>query len=185
MVGLAALFAIRLASPAGAGAIIGGKLLAMAVFGAMISYVLQMASFVILRLSFPTLARPYLSAAGIPGAVVAGLIALVTLVTLFADQSRLPGGGVGRGGLVRGGARLVRRAQPQAARALARGGVRGRGRARPIVEPSPRSVRCEIWLASWLARKSEVAPTSDSFRRVLKMPESSWCIEGRVMLPWP
>ncbi|MGC3999495.1 MAG: ethanolamine permease [Anaeromyxobacter sp.] len=62
---------------------IGTKLLCMAVFGAMISYVLQMASFVILRLRFPGLARPFVSKLGVPGAVVAGAIALVTLVTLF------------------------------------------------------------------------------------------------------
>lgn len=62
---------------------IGTKLLCMAVFGAMISYVLQMASFIILRLRFPGLERPFVSRLGIPGAVVAGAIALVTLVTLF------------------------------------------------------------------------------------------------------
>src|SRR4029079_16035629 len=43
--GLAALGIIRAVSPADAGAIVGGKLIAIAVFGAMISYVLQMASF--------------------------------------------------------------------------------------------------------------------------------------------
>ena len=83
IVGLATLVTIRFLSPAGAGTIIGGKLLAMAVFGAMISYILQMASFVILRRRFPHLARPYRSGAGIAGAVIAALIALVTLVTLF------------------------------------------------------------------------------------------------------
>jgi ethanolamine permease len=84
--GFGALCTIRVLSPAGAGVIIGGKLIAMAVFGAMISYVLQMASFVILRARFPRIARPYRSATGIPGAVVAGLIALVTLATLFATN---------------------------------------------------------------------------------------------------
>jgi ethanolamine permease len=62
---------------------IGTKLLCMAVFGAMISYVLQMASFVILRLRHPGIERPFRSVVGVPGAVVAGGIALVTLVTLF------------------------------------------------------------------------------------------------------
>jgi ethanolamine permease len=62
---------------------IGTKLLCMAVFGAMISYVLQMASFVILRLRHPGIERPFRSPTGILGAVAAGLIALVTLVTLF------------------------------------------------------------------------------------------------------
>lgn len=86
VLGLGALVVIRLSSPAGAGAIIGGKLLAMAVFGAMISYVLQMASFVILRVRFPAIARPYRSAAGIPGALIAGIIALATLAALFVSN---------------------------------------------------------------------------------------------------
>jgi ethanolamine permease len=84
--GLAALCAIRVLSPADAGAIIGGKLIAMAVFGAMISYVLQMTSFVILRKRFPGLERPYRSRAGVAGALVAALIAMVTLGTLFATN---------------------------------------------------------------------------------------------------
>ena len=62
---------------------IGTKLLCMAVFGAMISYVLQMVSFVLLRLRLPGMERPFRSPSGIAGAVVAGLIALATLVTLF------------------------------------------------------------------------------------------------------
>lgn len=62
---------------------IGTKLLCMAVFGAMISYVLQMVSFVLLRLRHPRIDRPFRSFAGVPGAVIAGGIALVTLVTLF------------------------------------------------------------------------------------------------------
>jgi ethanolamine permease len=62
---------------------IGTKLLCMAVFGAMISYVLQMTSFVILRVRHPGIERPFRSAAGVPGAVAAGAVALLTLVTLF------------------------------------------------------------------------------------------------------
>jgi ethanolamine permease len=85
--GLAALCTIRAVSPADAGAIIGGRLIAMAVFGAMISYVLQMTSFVFLRRRFPALARPYVSGAGVLGAIVAALIALVTLVTLFLTNA--------------------------------------------------------------------------------------------------
>ncbi|MCA9606164.1 MAG: ethanolamine permease [Myxococcales bacterium] len=62
---------------------VGAVLLNMAVFGAMISYVFQMLSFVLLRLKFPKLARPYRSPFGIAGAVIALVIALVTLVALF------------------------------------------------------------------------------------------------------
>jgi ethanolamine permease len=42
-----------------------------------------MLSFVLLRLKFPKLARPYRSPLGIPGAVLALAIAVVTLVALF------------------------------------------------------------------------------------------------------
>lgn len=62
---------------------VGAVLLNMAVFGAVISYVLQMLSFIALRIRFPDLPRPYRSPLGIPGAVIALVIALVTLVTLF------------------------------------------------------------------------------------------------------
>lgn len=62
---------------------VGAVLLNMAVFGAVISYVLQMLSYILLRVRFPKLPRPYRSPLGIPGAVVALVIALVTLVTLF------------------------------------------------------------------------------------------------------
>ena len=62
---------------------VGAVLLNMAVFGAVVSYVLQMVSFVMLRLRAPHLPRPYRSPLGITGAVVALLLALVTLATLF------------------------------------------------------------------------------------------------------
>jgi ethanolamine permease len=63
----------------------GAVLLNMAVFGAVIAYVLQMASFVLLRIRFPKMDRPYVSPVGIAGAVVAAAIAIVTLGTLFAN----------------------------------------------------------------------------------------------------
>ncbi len=62
---------------------VGAVLLHMAVFGAVISYVLQMLSYILLRVRFPNLKRPYQSPLGIAGALVALTIALVTLVTLF------------------------------------------------------------------------------------------------------
>lgn len=58
----------------------------MAVFGAVIAYILQMASFIALRRRFPKMDRPYRSKVGVPGAAVAGLIAAVTLLTLFANR---------------------------------------------------------------------------------------------------
>ena len=62
---------------------VGAVLLNMAVFGAVIAYLLQMLSFVLLRWRRPHIERPYRSPVGIPGAVVAGGLAAATLVSLF------------------------------------------------------------------------------------------------------
>lgn len=64
---------------------VGGVLLNMAVFGAMIAYALQMISFILLRKNLPDIERPYRSATGLPGAWAALVIALVTLVFLFLN----------------------------------------------------------------------------------------------------
>jgi ethanolamine permease len=48
-------------------AVIGGTLLNMAVFGAMLSYVAQGLSFILLRRKFPTMERPYRSKFGLTG----------------------------------------------------------------------------------------------------------------------
>ena len=62
----------------------GAVLLNLAVFGAVISYVLQMLSFILLRWRLPDIERPYRSPLGVAGAAVALVIAAVTLVALFA-----------------------------------------------------------------------------------------------------
>lgn len=67
------------------GAVIGGTLLNMAVFGAMCSYVAQAASFILLRKNFPDIPRPYVSPFGIPGAVATIVIALVTIAFQLVD----------------------------------------------------------------------------------------------------
>lgn len=67
------------------GSPVGAILLNMAVFGAVLAYILQMASFIVLRLRFRAMARPYVSPVGIAGAAVAALIAAVTLATLFRN----------------------------------------------------------------------------------------------------
>jgi ethanolamine permease len=64
---------------------VGAVLLNMAVFGAVIAYIMQMVSFILLRRRFPGLDRPYRSPLGVPGAVVACLIAAFTLVFLFLN----------------------------------------------------------------------------------------------------
>jgi ethanolamine permease len=66
-------------------------LLTMAVFGAVISYFMQMLSFIMLRRKLPNIARPYRSPLGIWGAAIAGIIALVSLVSLYLDKTYRPG----------------------------------------------------------------------------------------------
>jgi ethanolamine permease len=64
---------------------VGAILLNMAVFGAVIAYILQMASFLILRRNLPAIERPYVSPFGVAGAVLATLISAVTLIVLFQN----------------------------------------------------------------------------------------------------
>ena len=70
---------------------VGAVLLNMAVFGAVIAYILQMVSFVRLRQMFPSIDRPYRSPVGMAGAWLAALIAGVTLLTLFLNKDYRPG----------------------------------------------------------------------------------------------
>lgn len=66
-------------------AVIQGMLLNMAVAGAMLSYLLQAVSFLVLRARLPRLARPYRSPMGVAGAILTIVIATVTLVYQFLD----------------------------------------------------------------------------------------------------
>lgn len=63
----------------------GSIVLNIAVWGAVIAYLLQMTSFVLLRRRFPDAARPYRSPVGVPGAVVAGLLALAIFVAVVLN----------------------------------------------------------------------------------------------------
>jgi len=65
---------------------VGAVLLNMAVFGAVIAYALQMLSYILLRVRLPNIARPYRSPLGIPGAAVALIVSLVTLIALFVTD---------------------------------------------------------------------------------------------------
>jgi ethanolamine permease len=67
--------------------IIGSVLLNMAVFGAMLSYIMQAVSFILLRRNLPGIERPFRSPLGIPGAVVTIGIALVTLAYQVQDPN--------------------------------------------------------------------------------------------------
>ena len=62
---------------------VGAILLNMAVFGAVIAYILQMASFLLLRRK--NLERPYVSPLGVAGAWIAIIIASITLIVLFLN----------------------------------------------------------------------------------------------------
>jgi ethanolamine permease len=70
---------------------VGASLLYMAVFGAVISYFMQCVSFILLRRKMPNIERPFRSPLGIPGAVVAGLIALISLIAIFWNADYRPG----------------------------------------------------------------------------------------------
>jgi ethanolamine permease len=59
------------------GATAGGIVLNIAVWGAVIAYMLQMVSYVILRRKFPNARRPFRSVFGVPGAIIAGVLAFV------------------------------------------------------------------------------------------------------------
>jgi len=82
VMGYAAALAIHLA---GQGSAVGAVLINMAVFGAVLAYVAQMGSFLLLRRKFPKLERPYVSPLGVAGAVFAALVAMLTLGTLFVN----------------------------------------------------------------------------------------------------
>ena len=69
---------------------VGAVLLNMAVFGAVIAYIMQMIAYIRLK-NVPDVERPYVSPLGKPGAFVAGVIAAVTLVFLFINPDYRPG----------------------------------------------------------------------------------------------
>jgi ethanolamine permease len=64
-----------------------GIILLIAVFGAVISYVMQMVSFIVLRRKFPNASRPYKSPVGVPGAVVAGIIAFAAFLGIVLNST--------------------------------------------------------------------------------------------------
>ena len=102
---------------------IGGTLLNMAVFGAMISYAMQGLSFILLRKNMPNIVRPYRSPVGVPGAVVTIVVALVTLWYQLQDPVYRVGG-VRGGRLLRARHPVLRALRPEPAHPLARGRVR-------------------------------------------------------------
>lgn len=70
---------------------VGAALLNMAVFGAVISYVLVMISFIVLRINRPNMARPYRSPLGIAGAALGTVLSIIALGACFAVKEYRPG----------------------------------------------------------------------------------------------
>jgi ethanolamine permease len=92
LLGLAVLFVIWFGrGPTEGSALIGGTLLNMAVFGAMISYACQGLSFILLRVRMPHIPRPYRSPFGIAGGVLTITIALWTMYYQFQDPAYVKG----------------------------------------------------------------------------------------------
>jgi ethanolamine permease len=78
-------------SRSGSSAQVVAAVLNMAVFAAVISYTLQCISFILLRRNMPNIKRPYMSPWGVPGAAIAGIIAVVALVSIFLNADYRPG----------------------------------------------------------------------------------------------
>jgi ethanolamine permease len=83
VIGFAALLSIEILTAVdaeGAGAVAGAIVLNIAVWGAMLAYMMQAVSFLILRRKLPNLKRPYVSPWGVPGAWAAAIIAGISFV---------------------------------------------------------------------------------------------------------
>ncbi len=74
----------------GAGAVAGAIVLNIAVWGAVLAYLLQMISFIILRRKFPNASRPYRSPWGVTGAVIAAVIAALIFVGFLLNPTFVP-----------------------------------------------------------------------------------------------
>ncbi len=89
-VALVYLDVVTAADPEGVGAVAGAIILNIAVWGAMLAYLMQMLSFIILRVKHPELERPYRSPWGLVGASVSGLIAALAFVGFLLNPTFLP-----------------------------------------------------------------------------------------------
>ena len=83
-IGFMVLMVLYFVDPNGSGTF-GGIILNMAVFGAVIAYIMQMISYLILKKQFRKIYRPFISPLGSSGAAIALVIAAATLVLLFQN----------------------------------------------------------------------------------------------------
>lgn len=91
VIGFVALVVLDLlAGVEGVGAVAGAIILNIAVWGAVLAYLLQMVSYVILRRKFPNAKRPYKSPWGIGGAIMAGVIAALIFIGLLINPTFQP-----------------------------------------------------------------------------------------------
>jgi ethanolamine permease len=74
----------------GAGSVAGAIVLNIAVWGAMLAYLMQMVSYILLRRKFPNLDRPYKSPWGMFGAVVAAIISALSFIGFLINPTFLP-----------------------------------------------------------------------------------------------
>ncbi|PTW90869.1 ethanolamine:proton symporter (EAT family) [Microbacteriaceae bacterium MWH-Ta3] len=89
-VALVAIDALTAIDEDGAGAVAGAIVLNIAVWGAMLAYLMQAISFIILRKKFPNAKRPYKSPWGLFGAWSALIIASVTFIGFLLNSIFLP-----------------------------------------------------------------------------------------------
>ncbi|MGG7507881.1 amino acid permease [Plantibacter sp. YIM 135249] len=88
LIGFVALIIVDAAG--GSGGVAGAIVLNIAVWGAVLAYLMQMISFMILRKKFPNAKRPYRSPWGVPGAVIAAVIAALIFVGFLLNPTFLP-----------------------------------------------------------------------------------------------
>lgn len=88
IIGFVALIVVDAAG--GADGVAGAIVLNIAVWGAVLAYLMQMVAFLRLRKKFPNAKRPYRSPWGVPGAVIAAVIAALIFVGFLLNPTFLP-----------------------------------------------------------------------------------------------